>query len=60
MENYKIAVNMLIETLEFHMDGYEMALYDDELEEWAEVIMKSVEQRIKIVRKFQELIVSDK
>lgn len=53
MNNYKTAVDMLIETLEFHIEGYEMALYDDELEEWAEVVMKSVKQRIKIVKKFE-------
>lgn len=52
-ENYKIAVDMLIETIEFHIEGYETGTYNDELEEWIEVILKSLKNRIKVVRKFQ-------
>lgn len=51
MNNYE-AVSMLMETLEFHMEGYEMGTYDDESEDWIETIIKSIRQRIKIVKKF--------
>ena len=52
--NYKVAVEMLIETLEFHMEGYQMGTYDDEPDEWIHTIINSVRQRIKVVRKLKE------
>lgn len=54
MNNYEVAVSMLMEALEFHMEGYEMGTYDGELEEWMEIIIKSIRQKIRIVKKLND------
>ena len=51
--DYKIAVSMLIETITFHIEGYEMGMYAEDKEEWADIIIEKLYQRIEIIRKFE-------
>lgn len=62
MDNYKIAVDMLIETCEFQLDELKhltnqfrgVQTDDEELEEHLKIMTESIERRIKVVRKFDK------